>query len=58
MISGFQTEMVRADVEQCGPTVIVRNGGTVAFSTEAVYGLGASRRAAKEPSDAVGTYAR
>jgi L-threonylcarbamoyladenylate synthase len=42
MISGFQTEMIRADVELGDAAVILRNGGTVAFPTETVYGLGAS----------------
>ena len=42
MISGFETEMVRANVELAEAAVILRNGGTVAFPTETVYGLGAN----------------
>ncbi len=42
MISGFETEMVRTNVELAEAAVILRNGGTVAFPTETVYGLGAN----------------
>ena len=42
MISGLETEMIRANVELREAAVILRNGGTVAFPTETVYGLGAN----------------
>ncbi len=42
VISGFETEMVRTNVELAEAAVILRNGGTVAFPTETVYGLGAN----------------
>lgn len=42
MISGFETEMMRVNVEVRDSAEILRNGGTVAFPTETVYGLGAN----------------
>ena len=42
MISGLEMEMVRANVELQEAAAILRDGGTVAFPTETVYGLGAN----------------
>lgn len=42
MISGSQTEMTRANMQLGDAAVILRGGGTVAFPTETVYGLGAN----------------
>lgn len=50
MISGYQSEMVQATVDLSEAAAILRNGGTVAFPTETVYGLGAS---ALDPSAVV-----
>lgn len=42
MISGSQTEMNRANMQLGDAAAILRDGGTVAFPTETVYGLGAN----------------